>query len=282
MCIRIIAIIPIILLVLLSPLLIADYDPTDRYRPLRGGILVETGYWEYYCEPMIGCWWEINGLSDSTLGYTAYKNIGGEDIYGFVIAGHAVDYESGWYIYQPNYDGPTVNYVPVTGENYIGGIDYDISQEADAVFEDTSSENVTPYILRPVGFAPVNDYMEYSEVIPGVTYVYKMGVATSETCGIVTRKELWYNVSGHTYEYVIFANYTGYFGDSGGPVYIIVGSGVTLVGHVLGGYTVYGEAYFISVTSDESHLGIYPYCSSSIPSPPEGPTPEDNSKYFGR
>ncbi len=206
------------------------------------------------------------------MGYTAYKYIGYENrIYGFVIAGHAVKWSPGYYLYQPEND---VSSPEESSNNYVGGPDnYYVSKSADCAFVPYDVNDLTSAILRPNDdYTYVYGYKSYCEVEIGET-IYKMGIASGETHGIVVRK---YDTlrdlnTGITFKYVIMVDPDiGIIDKDSGLAYILQDGGygelvAILVGHVYGVEEGTNRGVIISVTSDYVELNVYPILAPNGP-----------------
>lgn len=209
--------------------------PTNRislWRPLIGGIqIISDGN---------------GGAVMSTLGFAA-KTSGGTK--GFVVAEHAAPF-IGSGVYQP-----------YAKRDYYAGSVAQYSKTADASWVPCTNVNARIYEYDSDITQTVKSY---GDPILG-QYVYKSGISTGRTSGIITQKTTIYNSGldkNLNNQYIAEFRCSG--GDSGSPVYVYVTGGVKILGIQWGGNGIYkiGTGYSSSIFSPVSgihnDLGVYP------------------------
>lgn len=209
------------------------HSASDRFRPLIGGIQIQT---------FLG-----SLTATSTLGWAAQTSSGTR---GYVISAHCSD-GSGENVYQPT-----------TGSsNSCGSVGADTgwpysSSYADAAWVPYS--NVAAKIHSQGVDQTVKGY--YDEPWEGLT-VFKSGRTTGTTSGEVQRKGLVFHPSTQRYLYdQYFASYTAEPGDSGSPVYHVESDHDRIIVGILSG-SFNGEEYFSPVSGVETELSVLPLTS---------------------
>lgn len=173
---------------------------TDRFRPVFGGIQIESIYDGVRCT--------------STLGFAATR----ADVKGFVMSGHAGD--PGTPVYQP----------VVTADNYLS--DVRVRAPRPTAYSDSgwvAYENVRPYIYSDIsitGYDYVVGSKTTAETAPGDP-VYMQGRTSCGMSGKIIREGvkilLRDRVTGEVYELInqVEADFKAAQGDSG-PTYYVV------------------------------------------------------------
>jgi len=191
-----------------------------RYRPLIGGIQIESVEWL----------WIIPGrIFQCTIGYPVSDLNGGRK--GVITAGHCTEYNTGWSIYQPVYDRPPW----LWSSNYIGDSSW-IAPHEDQEHYDIAfipNDNVSPYILYitnegaqqlPIAYIYTINDLRWFLSRYGPLPVNKTGRTTGTTGGRLYYAGQYCYIIVYPYPinitYCLISDYYSDAGDSGAPIFI--------------------------------------------------------------
>ncbi len=243
----------LVIILLLSLLTIAlSSSPTDKWRPLYGGI-------------QIGIQWKTTRVGCS-IGFPAYY-LSDNNVYyyiGFITAGHCGNVSNS--VYQPMY-GDLVGFID--RRNFTFGDVAFVIIEVDSIFPvpDTVDTKIY-YSYSSDGYIVIDGYWRAEELVNKIgNVIYKSGYATSTTYGTIydVRQNWYHSGAGIYHKYAIIAEIEASHGDSGGTVYYIEnipgeGTYVWVVGIISAYYSSSNRNLVVcsTVNDAESYLGVEP------------------------